>query len=280
MSQDRGKFRKQLIDKFYTHPDVAQFCIAKLTSIIPDSRKYIWVEPSAGSGAFIEKFPTGLKGIIAMDIIPENEKIIQQDYLKWNPEQNTQNRFIIIGNPPFGRQSKTAKQFIAKSCSFGDVVAFILPRSFVKPSMNRVFPPLFHCVCSESLPKRSFLLNGNPYDVPCVFMVWQKTEVERDREPGRVEPNGFAYVKHTEPHSICIRRVGVYAGQSYKQGTKECSPSSHYFIRFDLKYNSHIDKLIEIINNVKYEDNTVGPRSISKGELSLKLNTILTNYVY
>jgi hypothetical protein len=103
MSQDRGKFRKQLIDKFYTHPDVAEFCIAKLTSIIPDSHNYIWVEPSAGSGAFTEKFPTGLKGVIAMDIMPENAQIIQQDYLKWEPADNTNNRYITIGNPPFGR---------------------------------------------------------------------------------------------------------------------------------------------------------------------------------
>jgi len=144
-----------------------------------------------------------------MDIAPEGTSIIQQDYLNWSPDKST--KYIVIGNPPFGRQSSLAKRFISKSCEYADVVAFILPRSFVKPSMNRVFPKVFHCIHTKELPKSAFLLNDKPYDVPCVFMVWQKKDVER-LDVDRSVPNGFTYRKPTETHHICVRRVGVYAG--------------------------------------------------------------------
>jgi hypothetical protein len=107
-----------------------------------------------------------------MDIEPDGHDIERLDFLQWIPPCPTQkitSRYLVIGNPPFGRQSSLAKRFIRSSCVFADIVAFILPRSFMKPSMYSVFPSLFHKVYESELPYNSFLLNGESYDVPCVF---------------------------------------------------------------------------------------------------------------
>ena len=144
--------------------------------------------------------------------------------------------------------------------------------------MNRVFPLMFHCEHTEPIPKSSFVLNGRPYDVPCVYMIWKRKDTERHIPP-TIQPKGFRYVKASELHHICVRRVGVYAGNCVKSGTKTCSPSSHYFISLDPLCETKIDTIITTINQCNYVDNTVGPRSISKPEFNEKLNTIIQSVI-
>jgi hypothetical protein len=63
-----------------------------------------FLEPSAGCGNFLNY----LNNYIALDIKPEDDRIIKQDFLKWTTEQDD---LITIGNPPFGSRSKMAINF-------------------------------------------------------------------------------------------------------------------------------------------------------------------------
>lgn len=260
MTQDTGKFRNTT-DKFYTKPLVAKKCIDQIIETIPDASQYVWVEPSAGNGSFFNHITFSKIGI---DIEPGSTNIQKQDYLTWEPIDKD---IIIFGNPPFGRQSSIAKAFITKSCKFAKVIAFILPRSFTKPSMYNSFDLKFHLVYSIELEKDSFLLNDKTYDVPCIFQIWEKRDMQREVEK-KIEPKGFKYVK--SDYDIALRRVGVYAGKCYN-AEKKYSVQSHYFIKFD-KYDVNI---IEKINNHVFPSNTVGPRSLSKQEINKVLNLIL-----
>jgi len=261
--QDTGKYRKNTNDMYYTKKDVAKECIEKIKQEIQDSDSYQWIEPSAGSGAFL------VEGCIALDLEPKNERVLKQDFLTYVP--NCNKKILIYGNPPFGKQSSTAKKFIKHATSFADVVAFILPRSFVKPSMNNVFPNSFHCSYSNELEKDSFEVNERSYDVPCVFQIWVKKEIERDKEI-RVEPLGFMYVKNRDSHDLTVRRVGVNAGTA-KVSSEKVSAQSHYFIKLDDLEKREV--LIEKINKHIFPTNTVGPRSLSKNEISSVLNRFL-----
>lgn len=259
--QDTGKFRN-IKDQFYTNENVAKKCIQEIIETMPETINYLWVEPSAGNGAFFNNisFPK-----LGLDIEPGSNDIQKQDYLIWQPPIEDS---IVFGNPPFGRQSSLAKAFIAKSCKFAKVVAFILPRSFTKPSMYNAFPLSFHRVFSIELEKNSFVLNNKPYDVPCVFQIWEKRDTERKVDE-KIKPNGFQYVTN-ELYDIAFRRVGVNAGQCYAFG-KERSIQSHYFIKFD-KYNK---EMIKKINSHVFPSNTVGPRSLSKPEVNKVLNDLI-----
>ena len=261
--QDTGKHRKNTNDMYYTKKDVAKECIEIVKQEIQDSDSYQWVEPSAGSGAFL------VDGCVALDLEPKNSRIIKQDFLTYVPQFDK--KILIYGNPPFGKQSSLAKKFIKHATSFADVVAFILPRSFVKPSMNNVFPNCFHCSYSKELEKDSFEVNERSYDVPCVFQIWVKKDTERDREV-KVEQLGFMYVKQTDSYDLTIRRVGVNAGTA-KEKSEKVSAQSHYFIKLD-----NVEKREEVIQKINahtFPTNTVGPRSLSKNEINLVLNRFL-----
>lgn len=269
--QDTGKFRTNTKDQFYTSELVAKSCIDTILALLPFTNRYTWVEPSAGNGSFLHNIPASFEKV-GIDLEPKANDIIQQDYLQWVPPSNKE--IIVFGNPPFGRQSSLAKAFIAKSCEFAKVIAFILPKSFTKPSMFNSFDLKFHLLHSVELEKNSFVLNGSKYDVPCVFQIWQKTDVDRTVEE-KVKPNGFEFVKPNEIYHIAFRRVGGLAGKCYKNDGTNFSVQSHYFIKFNDNIEDCIDEIIEKINNHTFPSNTVGPRSLSKSEASVVINDII-----
>ena len=271
IQQDTGKFRINMKDQFYTDIRVAKSCITTIINMLPYTENYIWVEPSAGNGAFLHSVPPSYEKI-GLDVEPKASDILEQDYLLWMPP--TEKDIIIFGNPPFGRQSSFAKSFISKSCKFAKVIAFILPKSFTKPSMFNAFDLKFHLVYSNELQRDSFILNGSKYDVPCVFQIWEKRNTNRVVEE-KIEPQGFTYVKSTEEYDIAFRRVGGLAGKCYKNDGKTYSIQSHYFIKFDTLATNHVNRIITKINSHIFPSNTVGPRSLSKQEASIVINDII-----
>jgi hypothetical protein len=269
--QDTGKFRINMKDQFYTKNSIAKSCIQSIIKLCPFVCDYLWVEPSAGNGSFLNNIPNSFQKV-GIDLEPKAKNIVKQDYLKWVPPSNKD--IIVFGNPPFGRQSSLAKAFISKSCQFAKLIAFILPKSFTKPSMYNVFDLKFHLVQSVDLEKNSFVLNGEKYDVPCVFQIWQKCDTDRVVEE-KINPIGFEYVKPNKLYHMAFRRVGGLAGKSYKNDGSDFSFQSHYFIQFNSDNVSYTDAIIENINNHIFPSNTVGPRSLSKSEANVVINDII-----
>ena len=270
--QDTGKYRQKTLDKFYTQACVASHCISLIKSTVASVADLVWIEPAAGSGAFLQGLDS--ESVIAIDLEPASDRVVTADFLKWTPPLSA-GRLLFYGNPPFGRQGSLAKAFIQRACSFEgtEAVAFILPRSFQKPSMSRAFPLRFHCVVSEELDPCSFEVNGSPYAVPCVFQIWVRREVDRVlAEPE--EPAGFTYVKQEAAHHLVIRRVGVNAGVSSVVGEPK-SAQSHYFVCLDPEFVVHAEAVAVALTAYPFPSNTTGPRSLSKGEVTTVLNGFL-----
>ena len=114
------------------------------------------------------------------DLEPEHNEIIKQNYLTLdNPITTTTQRIHLIGNPPFGRQSSLAIQFIKKSAEYCDSISFILPKSFKKDSLQKHFPLSFHLIHVYDIPENSFIVDNQAHNVPCVFQIWTKKEFPR-----------------------------------------------------------------------------------------------------
>jgi hypothetical protein len=271
MAQDTGKFRKNTKDQYYTKASVAKKCVTVIRGLMPGVDSYQWIEPSAGNGAFLKAVP-GLDKL-GIDLEPKSADIQTGNFLEWVPIGNKKR--IFFGNPPFGRQGSLAKAFIKHAALYGDVIAFILPRSFVKPSMSRAFPLKFHCIYSEELEKNAFEVNGVEYDVPCVFQVWQKNEAERIVALA-IKEEGFSYVKAGKPFHIAFKRVGGLAGKCSVAGGV-FNPQYHYFLKLDAIYVDKVEKVIAEVNKHTFPSNTVGPRSLSKGEANAVLNAVLAD---
>lgn len=274
MKQTKGLHRNT-IDKYYTNPDAVNLCIENIKKYVIPNDFDVIIEPSAGNGAFIAGIKSLTYNQIFYDIEPENEEIIKQDFLTLDIRKTglygTENKVHIVGNPPFGRQSSLAIKFIKKSCEFADSISFILPKSFKKDSMTKKFPLNFHCIFEIDLPDNSFIVNGIPHNVPCIFQIWVKRAYNREAIE-QIEPLHFKFVKKTETPDISFRRVGVNAGTI--DASCEKSIQSHYFIKFT--NDKSIADNITLLSAITYDfNNTIGPKSISKQELIQKFNPLL-----
>ncbi len=275
MEQKQMKgLKRNTIDKYYTKKEIAELCLSRVKTYIEIQHDDIIIEPSAGNGAFIAGIKSFQCRSLFYDIEPRHEEIMKQNYLYYNhlDIKDKYKKFHIIGNPPFGRQSSIAIQFIKKSCEFCNTISFILPKSFKKDSLKKTFPLSFHLVAENDLPEKSFLVDGVEYNVPCVFQIWEKRHC--NRIPNEiVEPVHFKFVKKNENPDISFRRVGVNAGK-IDINIEEKSVQSHYFIQFI--NDKSINDNIQVLSGIQFDvNNTVGPRSISKQELICKFNPLL-----
>jgi hypothetical protein len=269
--------KRDTIDKFYTNPLVAKECIQLILQHLSiDTEQDVIIEPSAGNGAFIPEINMICQNVLFYDIQPEHASVVKADYLLLDLTATLGLRKShVIGNPPFGRQSSLAIQFIKKSALFADSISFILPKSFKKDSMRSHFPPKFHLVFQKDLEAKSFLQDGEPVDVPCVFQIWEKREENREAIAKLdADPSIFQFVKKDEDPDLSFRRVGVNAGAIDTKDLDKKSIQSHYFIKF----GPTIDKkeFIEKMRQIQYaQDNTVGPKSIGKQEIIREINQLV-----
>lgn len=158
--------RKEL-DKFYTKYEVAKFCIDSFKKII--TKPHTFVEPSAGNGAFLKLLP---ENTVAFDLLPELSEIVKLDFLKDDAKPYLPENPIFIGNPPFGKKSKLAIDFVNKCLEYSDCVGFILPIQFRKWSVQNRINENAKLVLDLDLPHNIFIVGDKELSIRCCFQVW------------------------------------------------------------------------------------------------------------
>lgn len=247
------------------------------------------LEPSAGSGVFIDEFDNFTYD--AYDIQPESKNIKKSDFLKKNIDELISQEYknldlIVVGNPPY----KLAIKFINKCAELNALlICFVLPNVFKKPTISNKINRDYHLMKRISLPKNSFKLGDDDYDVPSSFFILVKKKVQRPLIKLDKPCLGYKYVSFSKLEiekcvvkgaDISILRVGGRAGRAFSTDdiSDDASVSKqkyNYFIKLSDKKN--ILTIINKINKIKWEkDNTTGPRSIGKYELNPLLNKIIT----
>jgi hypothetical protein len=162
------------LDKFYTQREVVRDCFEFLKDNIEINENEIFLEPSAGAGVFLEFLPH----YVALDIAPEGEFIEKQDFLKY---ESNRTDFITIGNPPFGKRSSLAIDFFNRAATMSNIIAFILPVSFMKWNVQKNLSNNFSLLNLMYLAPESFTDNGKPYSVRTVFQIWVKKGSKYDK---------------------------------------------------------------------------------------------------
>lgn len=262
----------RLHDQFYTKPETALDCIAYLKQHIQlDS--FLWIEPSAGQGAFVHALETsGLADncLLSIDIDPKYPGVQKQDFLKRNNRDLYKRKNIIcIGNPPFGKNSSLAIKFFNHAALFSQYVAMIFPATFEKTSVQNRLHKNMHLIASFKLPSCSFIFEGKDTSVPTVFQIWEKRETMRETVSSRLTHDLFDFVSSSDA-DFAIQRVGNAAGK-IKNDTN-VSTTAHYFIKVKEPWVKDIFTEIDW-KTVKY--NTAGNPSIAKPELILLFNKIV-----
>ena len=177
-----------MLDKFYTKTNIAELCYTELMSILP-TKTYTFLEPSAGCGRFIDILRKHNHNFIAYDILPEREDIIQKDFLNDSIEINEE--VIVLGNPPFGKKSSLAVQFINKCFEYSKIVGFILPIQFRKYSAQNKIREDAILLRDITLPENSFTNGDKDYSLRCCFQIWCLPDFE--------EINTFQNLRTSKP---------------------------------------------------------------------------------
>jgi hypothetical protein len=169
------------LDHFCTRPEIARICWDKFMRYLTKEKinlsGYTFIEPSAGLGAFYDLLPK--KRRIGIDIVKGNPDFIQQDFLSWLPK-NKNNKYICVGNPPFGYRAWLALAFVNHASLFSDYIAFIVPMAFQSNGKSNVKDRVkgFHLVYQSSLPHDSFIdIDGKIVKINALFQVWKKGNV-------------------------------------------------------------------------------------------------------
>lgn len=151
---------KLKLDQYYTSEEDMKYCVNKTLDILQEHGYTIseFLEPSAGNGVFSDYLVTWGLNVVAIDIDPKGENIIQADYLKY--EIGYKPGRLVIGNPPFGSWLSLAIQFYNKSVEIGDYISFILPRSQLN-NTNSMYK--FNLLHSEDLGELTFSGNRKVY---------------------------------------------------------------------------------------------------------------------
>lgn len=260
------------LDKFYTIPSVAKKCIDITESIYRWDDWELVVEPSAGNGSFFLQLPT--KKCIGIDILPEHDGIIKQDFLTYHPDTSIKN-ILVIGNPPFGRVSSTAIKFFNHSSQWANTIAFIVPRTFRRISVQNKLNLNFKLIHDTDIPTSPCSFYPQMM-AKCCFQIWERSQNKRNiinlptSHPHWIFLNFGEKDSNNQPTpplnaDFAIRAYGGKCGEIVTTNLGQLRPKSWHWIKSNI--DSHV--LISNFNKLDYTIslNTARQNSIGKGEL-------------
>jgi hypothetical protein len=267
----KEQVREVGLDKFYTIPIVSEKCINTIGT------KYDWklwdlvVEPSAGNGSFLSKIPTPKK--IGIDIAPEHPDILKKDFFEYTPQEVT--NILVVGNPPFGKVSSLAVKFFNHSAKWCSVIAFIIPKTFRRISIQNRLDRKFHLVHDEEIPTVPCSFNP-PMQVKCCFQIWEKRVEDRDIVKLTTKHSDWDFISYgpndnqgqpTPPKDadFVILAYGGKCGSIVKTGLDMLRPKSWHWIKAKID----ISLLIERFGSLNYSlsKDTARQNSIGRGDL-------------
>ena len=257
-----------MIDQYYTNEKLAE----KLASEV--SRQWaspdvLFIEPSAGTGVFVDPLRNLNRKIRAIDIEPKNKFVSVGDFLSENGLFSGQHEsIVVIGNPPFGKNASLAVRFFNRAAIHADEIAFIVPRTFRKASVQNRLDRHFHINKDITLGDDAFIFNDLPYDVPCAWQVWAR---QNNKRPLIKAPNIdhlIEFLSSPDEAEFAMRRVGYYAGRIISNDLHSLSKSTHYFMREKI---CGIRDFLAAVDWVEITSQTAGVRSLSKTELAFKV---------
>ncbi len=267
---DAVETREQGLDKFYTLPHISKKCI---DSIENWNQWGLVVEPSAGNGSFLNQIPT--KNKVGLDILPEHTDVLQQDFFSYSPPKNTK-KILVIGNPPFGKVSSLAIKFFNHAAEWADMIAFIIPRTFRRVSVQNKLNTHFHLIRDDEIPTHPCSFTPR-MSVKCCFQVWEKKRTKRKLVQLPTTHEDWEFLKlgpkdgnnqPTPPQGadFAIRAYGGKCGDIVTDNLHELRPKSWHWIKCkDVDPSKLIKKLKSLDYTISFD--TARQNSVGKADL-------------
>lgn len=262
---------KMSLDQFYTTNECAKKYYDIFVSNVDIDDYDIILEPSAGTGSFYKLIPSHKR--IGIDVEPKYKGVKKQNFFDFVPIENAS--YVVIGNPPFGKISSLAVDFFNKAAEFADIIAFILPRTFKRVSIQNQLNLYFHLIYNDDIPLKPCCFTPK-MNAKCVFQIWEKREVKRKLIKYDKTHNDFTFVKlgpkdernqPTPPTTadFALKAYGSHCGEIVENNLNKLHPKSWHWI----KSNIDVEKLKKRFNGLDYSmsKDTVRQDSIGQQEL-------------
>jgi len=265
------KIRAEGLDQFYTLPQVALMCIQQ-TQVFYNLDDFLIIEPSAGNGSFFLQIPSTNK--IGLDISPKHDTIVKHDFFTYTPPKQNK-KILIIGNPPFGRVSSLAVKFFNHAAQYADVIAFIVPRTFRRISIQNRLYLSFHLLHDEDIPTDPCSFDP-PMQAKCCFQIWEKKETLRKIVELPVAHNDWEFLsmgpldtknQPTVPKGsdFALRAYGGKCGEIKTNDLETLRPKSWHWIKSKIEPNLLIKRFQELDYSISID--TARQNSIGRKEL-------------
>ena len=158
-------------DQFFTRPVVAQQCVELL-----DLQSFdLCIEPSAGTKSFYNLLPTSTR--FGVEIDPRLAEGVSCG--SWYDHHWDQGNILVVGNPPFGTQNAEAIKFFNHAAQFAQCIAFIIPRTWKRPSVQNSLNLNFHLTHSHDL--EAAFEGEKATAVKCCFQIWTRSTTARKK---------------------------------------------------------------------------------------------------
>ena len=259
------------LDQFYTKPHISLQCYDKLKEHINVDDFDIVMEPSAGTGSFYKLLPEDKR--YGIDLEPKCEAVIKMNFFDFLPDPNK--KYLIIGNPPFGRICSTAIKFFNKASSFSHIIAMIVPRTMKRVSVQNKLNLNFHLIYNQDLPLTPCCFEPK-MSAKCCFQIWIKKDIKRDLIVYDKIHSDFKFLKlgekdknkqPTPPHGadFVIKAYGGGCGKIQRENLSTLRPKSWHWI----VSNIDVEELINRFNSLNYDisKDTVRQDSIGQQEV-------------
>lgn len=259
------------LDQFYTKPKIALKCYDKLKELIDINEFDIHLEPSAGDGSFFKIMDEHKK--IGLDIEPKQKEITNMNFFDFKPKKD--NKYLVVGNPPFGKISSLAIKFFNKSSEFANCIAFIIPRTFKRVSVQNKLNLNFKLIYNEDLPLTPCCFTPK-MTAKCCFQVWIKTKEKRKIITYDKTHKDFVFLKFgpkdknnqpTPPKNsdFALKAYGSNCGEIKDKNLDILRPKSWHWIKSKIDINL----LKERFNKLDYSisKDTVRQDSLGQQEL-------------
>lgn len=260
------------LDQFYTDAPLARELTARLVEALEaagaDPSALAFLEPSAGEGVFLEALAARLPrvAVSALDLDPKHPAVKKADFFATTPPAGA----VVFGNPPFGRNATLAVRFFNHAAEQAAFIAFIVPRTFEKDSLQNRLDARFGLLAQHAVAADSFHFQGERVAVPCVFQVWRRLP-EGHHRPRVDQPAthpDFQFLKRREGAHFAFQRVGAAAGKIKELSAPNTSDPSHYFLAARPGLDPDVLRArLSGIDWAPIKHRTAGNPSISKREL-------------
>ena len=268
VSEKLGNRRVTGLEQYYTPKHLAQSLTKVLFSFLDAPQNRQFLEPAGGTGSFIEALADlGAKSIISMDTHPKHSKVTRGDFLKF---QSSISDLVTISNPPFGRNNALSIPFFNHAADVSTHIAFLVPRSWRKWSVQNRLDLRFHLVHDQDVNLIYEDQEGEPLakanELRTCFQIWERQDALR---PKTVVPdNGFLLKTSPDQADVAVRVFGYGCGQVLES----FEPKPNTTLMFLSLEKPVTASLLRGLDFERFRNNTAYTQALSFQEINYLLN--------